>query len=59
MSTIKEFINFDQINWGIRVTTDKNFGSGHLSRCLLLSKHLGDKSDFFIDPFTPLNITLL
>ena len=51
MSTIKEFRNFDQVSWGIRVTTDKNFGSGHLSRCLLLSKHLGDNITFFTDPF--------
>ena len=26
MSTIKEFRNFDQVSWGIRVTTDKILG---------------------------------
>ena len=52
MSTKKKIINIDQINWGIRVSTDKKFGKGHLSRCLQLSKHLGEKVTFFIDPFT-------
>ena len=46
MSTIKKFINIDQINWGIRVSTDKKFGQGHISRCLLLSKYLGKKVTF-------------